>query len=67
MHDPPGFRGSDPAVLGEDPDRPGLLKTPARVAKSLSWLTRGYGLDAAQVIGDALFEESHESMVMVRK
>jgi GTP cyclohydrolase IA len=53
-------------LLGEDPDRPGLLKTPARVAKSLSWLTRGYGLDAAQVIGDALFEESHESMVMVR-
>jgi GTP cyclohydrolase IA len=53
-------------LLGEDPTRPGLLKTPARVAKALSWLTRGYGLDAAQVIGDALFEECHESMVMVR-
>ena len=53
-------------LLGEDPTRAGLLKTPARVAKSLSWLTRGYGLDAAQVIGDALFDESHESMVMVR-
>ncbi len=53
-------------LLGEDADRPGLVKTPARVAKSLLWLTRGYGLDARQVIGDALFEESHESMVMVR-
>ncbi len=53
-------------LLGEDPTRPGLVKTPARVAKALTWLTRGYGLDAAQVIGDALFEESHESMVMVR-
>jgi GTP cyclohydrolase I len=53
-------------LLGEDPTRPGLVKTPGRVAKALTWLTRGYGLDAAQVIGDALFEESHESMVMVR-
>jgi GTP cyclohydrolase IA len=53
-------------LLGEDPTRPTLVKTPARVAKALTWLTRGYGLDARQVIGDALFEESHESMVMVR-
>jgi GTP cyclohydrolase I len=53
-------------LIGEDPDREGLLKTPSRVAKSLSWLTRGYGLDARAVIGDALFEESHENMVMVR-
>jgi GTP cyclohydrolase IA len=53
-------------LLGEDPERDGLLKTPSRVAKSLSWLTRGYGLDARAVIGDALFEESHENMVMVR-
>jgi GTP cyclohydrolase I len=53
-------------MLGEDPDREGLLKTPSRVAKSLSWLTRGYELTAKDVIGDALFEESHENMVMVR-
>jgi GTP cyclohydrolase I len=53
-------------LIGEDPDREGLLKTPSRVAKSLSWLTRGYGLDARAVIGDALFEETHENMVMVR-
>ena len=53
-------------MIGEDPDREGLLKTPSRVAKSLSWLTRGYELTAKEVIGDALFEESHENMVMVR-
>jgi len=53
-------------MLGEDPDRDGLLKTPSRVAKSMAWLTRGYDLDARQVIGDAMFEENHENMVMVR-
>ncbi len=53
-------------MLGEDPDRDGLLKTPSRVAKSMAWLTRGYDLDARQVIGDAMFEEHHENMVMVR-
>jgi len=53
-------------LLGEDPARDGLLKTPERVAKSLAWLTRGYGLDAMQVVGDAVFEETHESMVVVR-
>ncbi|MBA3403231.1 MAG: GTP cyclohydrolase I, partial [Gemmatimonadaceae bacterium] len=53
-------------LLGEDASRAGLLKTPARVAASLKWLTRGYGQDARQVIGDALFEESHPNMVMVR-
>jgi GTP cyclohydrolase IA len=53
-------------LIGEDPDRDGLVKTPSRVAKSLSWLTRGYGLTAKDVIGDALFEEAHENMVMVR-
>ena len=53
-------------LLGEDPERDGLLKTPSRVAKSLAWLTRGYEEDARAVIGDALFAESHENMVMVR-
>ena len=53
-------------LLGEDPERDGLLKTPSRVAASLEWLTRGYESDIADVIGDALFEETHESMVMVR-
>ena len=54
------------ALLGEDPAREGLLKTPQRVATSLAWLTRGYALTPEQVIGDALFAESHASMVMVR-
>ena len=53
-------------LLGEDPARDGLLKTPERVAKSLAWLTRGYGLDAAEVVGDAVFEETHEGMIVVR-
>jgi GTP cyclohydrolase I len=53
-------------LIGEDPLREGLLKTPARVAASMKWLTRGYEMDVADVIGDALFEESHENMVMVR-
>jgi GTP cyclohydrolase I len=46
--------------------REGLLKTPARVAASLDYLTQGYEMSVEDVIGDALFEESHENMVMVR-
>ena len=53
-------------LLGEDPDREGLLKTPERVAKALSWLTRGSTMSVNDVIGDAVFAESHENMVMVR-
>lgn len=53
-------------LIGEDPDREGLLKTPARVAASLQWLTRGYEQDVRQVVGDALFDEGHANMVMVR-
>ncbi|MBU6365618.1 MAG: GTP cyclohydrolase I FolE [Gemmatimonadetes bacterium] len=53
-------------LLGENPAREGLLKTPSRVAKAMAWLTHGYRLDARTVIGDALFEEDHENMVMVR-
>ena len=53
-------------LLGEDADREGLLRTPKRVANAMTWLTRGYGLDARGVIGDALFDETHESMVLVR-
>ena len=53
-------------LLGEDPDRPGIAKTPQRVAKALTWLTRGYAQRVEQVVGDALFEEKHQNMVMVR-
>ena len=53
-------------LVGEDPDRDGLLKTPERVERAMRWLTRGYDLDAAEVIGDALFEETHQNMIVVR-
>src|SRR6266700_6105502 len=52
--------------LGEDPKREGLRQTPARMEASLKWLTRGYGMNVDEVIGDALFEETHESMICVR-
>jgi GTP cyclohydrolase I len=54
------------ALLGEDPSREGLLKTPARVANAMAWLTRGYGECVEDVVGDALFSEEHHNMVMVR-
>ena len=54
------------ALLGEDPTREGLLKTPVRVANAMAWLTRGYGECVEDVVGDALFAEEHRNMVMVR-
>jgi GTP cyclohydrolase I len=53
-------------ALGEDPHRPGLAKTPERVDAALRWLTQGYTMSVADVVGDAVFEETHESMIMVR-
>jgi GTP cyclohydrolase IA len=53
-------------LLGENPEREGLRQTPRRVADSLTWLTRGYDMQVADVVGDALFTESHENMVLVR-
>jgi GTP cyclohydrolase IA len=52
--------------LGEDPDREGLRRTPLRVEQSMKWLTRGYELDVADEVGDAVFEEDHHNMVLVR-
>jgi len=52
--------------LGEDPDRNGLVKTPERVEKSLKWLTRGHDLSVRDVIGDAVFDEDHHNMVIVK-
>ena len=52
--------------LGEDPERQGLQRTPQRVEQSLRFLTQGYQQDAAQVIGAALFNETHHNMVLVR-
>jgi GTP cyclohydrolase I len=53
-------------LLGEDPAREGLAKTPLRVSRAMAWLTRGYDQSVEDVVGDAVFEEEHESMVMVR-
>lgn len=53
-------------ALGEDPDREGLDRTPERVWNSLSYLTDGYGQEVADVIGDAVFEEQYDEMVVVR-
>jgi len=53
-------------LLGEDTTRPGLLRTPERAASALAFLTRGYEQTAASVIGEGVFEESHDGMVMVR-
>ena len=53
-------------LIGEDPDRDGLLKTPDRVAQSIQVLTRGYREDARQVLTDALFKEDYSQMVIVK-
>jgi GTP cyclohydrolase IA len=53
-------------LLGENPDRDGLLDTPARVAKSLRWLTRGYRRTARSELGGAIFQEKYNSMVLVK-
>ena len=53
-------------LLGEDPGREGLEKTPMRVAKAMQVLTRGYTRDAHQVLRDALFKEDYSQMVIVK-
>lgn len=53
-------------LLGEDPEREGLLKTPMRVAKAMQILTRGYTQDPHKVLTDALFEEHYDQMVIVK-
>jgi GTP cyclohydrolase I len=52
--------------LGEDPGREGLLRTPERVARSLAFLTSGYGQDVHGVLNGAVFEERYSDMVVVR-
>ncbi|WP_309499678.1 GTP cyclohydrolase I FolE [Sulfurovum sp.] len=53
-------------LLGEDPKREGLLKTPNRVAKALKFLTEGYAQDPKEILGEALFSTSNDEMVLVR-
>jgi GTP cyclohydrolase I len=53
-------------LLGEDPKREGLLKTPQRVANALKFLTQGYDSSAEEVVGKGIFKEEHDNMIMVR-
>jgi GTP cyclohydrolase I len=54
------------SALGEDPAREGLARTPARVARSLEYLTSGYRTDVRDVINGALFAVDYNEMVIVR-
>jgi GTP cyclohydrolase IA len=54
------------SLVGEDAEREGLLKTPERVAKAMRFLTRGYRQRVEYIVGDAIFQEEHRNMVMVR-
>jgi len=52
--------------LGEDPDREGLRDTPDRVQKSMEFLTRGYRINPDDVVGDAIFHEESNHMIIIR-
>lgn len=54
------------ALLGEDPEREGLLKTPERMAKAMQYLTQGYETDAKAILNGAKFTESYSEMVIVK-
>lgn len=53
-------------LIGEDPSREGLLKTPERVAKAIQFLTYGYSQDGAEILRSAMFEEKYNQMVLVK-
>ena len=53
-------------LLGENPEREGLLKTPERVAKSLQFLTKGYQENGIQIVRQAIFDEEYQQMVLVK-
>lgn len=53
-------------MLGEDPEREGLLKTPQRVAHAWQFLTRGYDIDPRAILESAVFEEPYDEMVLVK-
>lgn len=53
-------------LIGEDPTREGLLKTPERVARALRFLTQGYHQDPAAVLESAKFREDYKQMVIVK-
>ena len=53
-------------LIGEDPDRNGLLKTPERAAKAMQFFTHGYALDPESILRSALFDEEYSEMVLVK-
>lgn len=54
------------SLLGEDPEREGLVKTPLRVAKAMQFLTKGYHEDPEAILRSAMFEEDYQQMVIVK-
>jgi GTP cyclohydrolase I len=54
------------ALLGEDPTREGLLKTPNRIAKAMQFITQGYKLDAKEILNSAKFHEEMSQMIVVK-
>jgi len=53
-------------LLGEDPQREGLLKTPERVAKAMQFFTKGYGESGEEILRSAMFREEYKQMVLVK-
>ncbi|RLD59424.1 MAG: GTP cyclohydrolase I FolE [Bacteroidetes bacterium] len=54
------------SLIGENPEREGLLKTPLRVAKAMQFLTQGYNTDPEEIIRSAMFKEDYKQMVIVK-
>src|SRR5690348_2113575 len=53
-------------LIGEDPEREGLLKTPERIAKAMQYLTQGYHIDAKMILNSAKFHEEISEMIIVK-